>query len=144
MASSEYVTLRPARDGDLKLLNAYNAQAGMDDMLDIAGVTVAVEKTDTPVGHIRIAYGDNGVAHVNPVVVYAPWRGIGVGRALMEDALERTGELRLIARGESVPFYRALGFAEIPWEDIAPGVTDDCSACTWRDECSPVPMGRKS
>ncbi len=65
--------------------------------------------------------GCNEVAHVNPVVVNRDWRGYGVGRALMDDALARYGELRFVARGGAVAFYRALGYEEISWDDVDTG-----------------------
>jgi len=47
----------------------------------------------------------------------------------------------MIARGESVGFYRALGFEEMPWEwaDLA-AASEDCDRCIHRVECGPVPM----
>ena len=80
---------------------------------------------------------------MNPVVSCATWRGWGVGRALVEEALARVGELRLVARGASVPFYRALGFKEVPWDAIAPTIAADCDGCEMRGECAPLPMGKK-
>ena len=71
------------------------------------------------------------------------WHGFGVGRTLVEDAGARHDEIRLVARGKSIGFYRALGFVEIPWEDIAPGVTEECDGCPLIDECGPLPMGWK-
>ncbi len=102
-------TLRDARESDLAYLNAYAAAEGMDDLPSAENVRVAVNEDDVPVGFLRLQQGSNGAAHVNPVVSCATWRGWGVGRALMEEALASRGELRLVARAASVPFYRALG-----------------------------------
>lgn len=136
-------TLRPAVEADRELIDWYAHREGMDFLPSLEGVTVAANAEDLCVGFIRLNRGNNGVMHVNPVVVNADWRGYGVGRALVTDALARTGELRLVARGASIPFYRALGFEEIPWEDIAPGVTEECDGCPLYDECGPLPMGKK-
>ena len=139
MTRAYQTTLRPAREEDMPQLHAYCYMEGMDNIPGTEGVTVAVNDADEPVGFIRIAFG-NGIAHVNPVVVYKAWRGFGVGRQLVEHALAQHGELRLVSRGSSMAFYRAMGFYDIPWEDIAPGVTDDCSGCELRPECGPQPM----
>lgn len=138
--SDELFSLRPAVGKDRELIDAYAYAEGMDRLPSLGDVTVAANANDECVGFLRLAFSDAGVAHVNPVVVYGTWRGYGVGRALMEDALDRCGELRLVARGSSVGFYRTLGFSDIAWDDIAPGVTEDCEHCDFRDECGPVPM----
>lgn len=135
-------TLRDAREGDLVYLNAYAAAEGMDALPSAAGVRVAVNEGDVPVGFLRLQKGENGVFHVNPVVTCATWRGWGVGRALVEEALATCGELRLVARGASIPFYIALGFKELSWDAIAPEIAADCDGCEMRGECRPLPMGR--
>lgn len=140
--SDSLFTLRPAKEDDRELIDAYTYAEGMDFLPSLENVTVAANDGDQCVGFLRLAFSGDGIAHVNPVVVYSEWRGFGVGRALVEDALARCGELRLVARGGSIPFYRALGFAETPWENIAPGVTEDCEHCEMRQECGPLPMAR--
>ena len=136
-------TLRPAAEGDWPLIDYYANCEGMDKIPSLDDVTVAANADDACVGFLRLAFSEAGIAHINPVVVNADWRGYGVGRALVDDARARYGELRLVARGGSIPFYRALGFAEIPWENIAPGVTEECDGCPLYDECGPLPMGWK-
>ena len=150
--------MRPAREDDLPLLNSYAYVEGMDAMPAADGITVAVNSEDVPVGFIRIQQepaperGEAGghpngaepmVAHVNPVVVYQPWRGFGVGEALTEDALSRFEELRLVSRGSSLAFYQAEGFEPVAWELIAPAVAADCDGCEMRSECNPQPMRKR-
>ncbi|MDO4502371.1 MAG: GNAT family N-acetyltransferase [Coriobacteriia bacterium] len=137
---SDLVTLRPAEERDVPYLNSYCYSEGMDNVPSLENVTVAVNASDEPVGFIRLAFSDAGIAHVNPVVVHPVWRGYGVGRILVQDALDAHGELRLVSRGSSLAFYQAMGFQNIPWSDIAPGVTDDCDGCELREECQPQPM----
>ena len=139
---SDLFTLRPAREEDLQAINAYADWEGMDNMPGIENVTVAESASGDVVGFLRIAMGGNGVAHINPVITVKTWRGYNVGRELVEDALDRYGELRLVSRGGSVGFYRALGFTEIPWEAVDMSVCDDCDGCEMREECGPVPMGK--
>lgn len=140
--TDELFSLRPAREDDRELINAYAYGEGMPDIPSIENVTVAVNADDIPVGFIRIVFDDAGVAHINPVVTYGPWRGYGVGRALVDEVLKRHGELRLVSRGSSLGFYRALGFADISWEAIKPEVAAECDGCELRGECCPQPVGK--
>ena len=134
-------TIRDARESDMALICAYAAEEGMDRIPGPERVRVAVNADDEVVGFCRLQDDANGIAYVNPVVTYSAWRGYGVGRALIEDARERAGELRLIARGTSVGFYRKLGFACMPWSQVdLQAASEDCDRCPHRAECGPVPM----
>ncbi len=137
---ADLFTLRPAREKDKALLDSYCYAEGMDHLPDVERVTVAVDEEDAPVGFIRLVRGANGVDHVNPVVTYRLWRGYGVGRALIEDALREVPELRLVARGPSVPFYERLGFSACGWDEVDTSVTEECDGCPMIDECHPLPM----
>lgn len=139
-SQNDLFTLRPACDTDKALIDTYTYAEGMDSIPDVHGVTVAVNADDVAVGFIRIVIDGKGIANVYPIVTYAAWRGYGVGRALIDDALSRFGELKLVSRGSSRGFYEALGFTECDWGEIEPGFSEDCSACSWRDECNPCPM----
>lgn len=141
--TDELFTMRAAREEDMALINWYAYNEGMPDIPGTEGVTVAVNADDQVVGFIRIKRGDNGVAHVNPVVVYGPWRRYGVGRTLVEDALAREGELRLVSRGGSLAFYRALGFEDVPWDDIDYEIAGECNACELIEECRPQPVAKR-
>lgn len=138
------VAIRAAREEDRPFLDAFSFDEGMDNVPSLEHVMVAADEQDDPIGFIRIAFGPSGDAYVNPVVVNELWRGRGVGRALVEDALARHGSLKLVARGASIPFYRTLGFEGCSWEDIEQGVSEDCDRCSWRDECAPLPMAKRS
>ncbi len=138
--TADLFTLRPARESDRELIDAYTYAEGMDRLPSLERVTVAVNADDVPVGLIRIALDSCGVAHINPVVVYREWRGYGVGRALVEAAEAAYGELRLVSRGSSKPFYDALGYTNCDWSMIEPGVSEDCDGCPLYDECDPQPM----
>ena len=135
------IGLRPARESDMAYVNAYAAREGMDAIPSEESVTVAVNEDDVPIGFVR-AWVDpqTGQAYVNPIVVYEPWRGFGIGRMLMDDVRERYGGIRLVSRGTSLAFYRALGYTDIGWELIAPEIASDCDGCPMREECAPQPM----
>lgn len=140
--TDELFHIRDARPDDKATVDAYSSAEGMDVFPSIDNIRVAVNDDDQVVGFLRLAFSDAGVAFVNPVVVYETWRGYGVGRALVEEALARHGELRLVSRGNSLGFYEALGFKRIPWDMIEMDLVDDCEHCGMRDECGPVPLAR--
>lgn len=138
--SDTLFTLRPAKEDDTIWLNSYCAAEGMASLDEISGVTVAANESDEPVGFIQIAYGKFGVAHVYPIVVCDTWRGYGVGRALIDDAHKKCGELRLVSRGTSIGFYKKLGFSECEWNLIENDLTEGCAECSMQKECNPLPM----
>ena len=134
-------TIRDARAPDMPLIDSYAHAEGMDRMPGPERIRVAVDADDAVVGFCRLQDDVNGVAYVNPIVTYSAWRGYGVGRALIEDAREIAGELRLISRGTSEGFYRKLGFVEMSWEDVdLEAASEDCDNCPYREACHPVPM----
>lgn len=139
---SDLFVLRAARQSDANTINTYASWEGMDAMPSMENITVAQSSSGDIVGFLRVAHGANGVMHVNPVVVVSTWRNHGVGRALMDNALATYGELRLVSRGSSAGFYRALGYAPLTWDDIDKAVVDDCGNCPLREECEPVPLGK--
>jgi GNAT superfamily N-acetyltransferase len=138
--STSTFAIRDACEADKALIDYYAAVEGMDAIPGIDNIRVAVNADDICVGFIRLNYNSQGIAHINPVVVYAPWRRYGVGRALVEEACAREAEVRLVSRGASYAFYRALGFKDCPWEEIEPGVSEECDGCPLRLECQPAPM----
>lgn len=138
---AELFTIRDARIHDMPLIDSYASAEGMDHIPGPRGVRVAVNADDEVVGFCRLQADANGISYVNPIVTYGLWRGYGVGRALIEDAHARAGELRLISRGTSEGFYRKLGFVEMPWEDVdLEAASEDCDNCPYRETCGPVPM----
>ena len=138
---AELFSIRDANEGDMPLIDAYAHAEGMDSIPGPARVRVAVNGDDEAVGFCRLQDDVNGIAYVNPIVVYSEWRGYGVGRALMQDAHERAGELRLISRGTSEGFYRTLGFVEMDWADVdLEAAEEDCDDCPYREACHPDPM----
>ncbi|MBQ3302517.1 MAG: GNAT family N-acetyltransferase [Eggerthellaceae bacterium] len=142
---SDLFSIRDATQDELEIVNAYAYAEGMDDLPSAEGVRVAESAAGDVVGFCRSFKGADGVDYIRPMVTYPTWRGYGVGRALVDDALERScGELRLISRGGSVGFYRACGFEDASWDALDPEVAADCSGCPMRDECNPLPMTRLS
>jgi len=138
--SEPIITIRSARESDMPLIDSYAAQEGMDAIPFSDTVFVALNADEELVGFIRLLKGNNGIYHVNPVVVYPTWRRYGVGRMLMDYALDLAGELRFVARGTSVAFYERLGAMPIGWEMVDMAVTENCDGCLMFDECGPVPF----
>ena len=138
---ADLFSIRDAREGDMALIDAYANAEGMDVIPGPDRVRVAVNADDEVVGFCRLQDDVNGIAYVNPIVIYSAWRGYGVGRGLIEDARAIAGELRLISRGTSEGFYRRLGFVEMPWSEVdLEAASEDCDNCPYRDACGPVPM----
>jgi len=138
---SELFSIRDARITDMPLIDSYAHAEGMDSIPGRRRIRVAVNDDDVVVGFCRLQDDVNGIAYVNPIVTCSTWRGYGVGRALIQDAHVREGELRLIARGSSTGFYRKLGFVEMPWSEVdLEAASEDCDNCPYRSSCSPVPM----
>ena len=46
----------------------------------------------------------------------------------------------LVARGDAVEFYRAVGFSATQWRELPEVLRDECEACPDRVECEPQPM----
>lgn len=130
-------TLRPAEARDEAAVGALMEWGGMGLAHDWLDAMVAVDTNDTVIGYLRVQLTDKG-PHVAPVAVWENWQGQGVGRALMEDALERHGYLKLVSRGDAAGFYRSVGCREIALNEISGDLGEDCAHCPDRDECQPV------
>lgn len=81
-------------------------------MLALSEGFVAVDGSGKLAGTILLTpYGDD-CATINMVIVDENMRGRGLGRRLMDAALERAGDrpLRLVATAEGLPLYEKLGF----------------------------------
>ncbi|WP_434623336.1 GNAT family N-acetyltransferase [Azospirillum sp. B2RO_4] len=115
--------------------------------LSLSRGLVAVDaETSQVVGTVLLTpYGEDA-ATINMVIVDEGWRGLGLGRRLMDEAMALAGDrpLRLVATTDGLPLYEKLGFHEIgtvlqhqgeaspmsvvAMEDVAPANTDDRAA----------------
>ena len=130
-------SLRPAAPRDRATVSALMELGGMGLAADWECGTVATDADGCIIGYLRIQHTDTG-PHVAPVAVRPDWQGRGVGRALIEDALEREGCLKLVARGQAAGFYRAIGCREISFDEISGELEEDCEHCADRETCQPV------
>lgn len=133
------IVIRPARKGDEARIVALGREAGMGTLDGFDETLVACLDGRAIAGFCRIRTID-GIAYVNPVVVDESMRRKGIGAALMEAACSIHGELRFVARGNAVAFYRSLECGEIPWSDIHREIARDCDDCADFDSCRPLPM----
>jgi ElaA protein len=98
------------------------------DGLDAAARHLMLRREGSLVGCLRLLSGDDAAppVHIGRVAVAAQWRGRGLGRRLMTEALafchehHRGQPIRLSAQSQQVGFYRGFGFREIgpPYDDF--------------------------
>lgn len=132
--------IRPFEPADEQAVVVLGEAAGMGILKGFEHTAVAQDASgETVLGFCRIRIFD-GIAYVNPLVIADQARGMGIGSALMLHCADLYGELRLVARGYAVPFYRSLGCTLAQWDDIAPEVAQDCPACPDAAVCRPQPM----
>jgi len=130
-------SVRQALARDENAVRTLMAVGGMGVPPDWQDAIVAVTDADLPIGYLRVQRTDKG-PHVAPVAVFPYWQGKGIGRMLMEAALDQFGMLKLVARGEVADFYRKLGYHEIPLEEISGDLEEDCANCPDVATCRPV------
>lgn len=93
-------------------------EAGLDfDGLDEAATQMLAYWEDQPVGTARIRYLSDRLAKIERVAVLAAYRGLGIGKQLMNgalDFLEKQGvpEAKINAQMQVKDFYEQLGFQQ--------------------------------
>ena len=137
------IATRPYNDNDKPLVDALYAEADMGQPSTYDGLIVAEDDADAQpqalAGLVRVEVW-NGIAYVNPIIVQKDHQRSGLGTLLMDDVLAHYPEVRLVARGPAVPFYRTLGFQAAAWDDIDTRYSEDCRNCPSLDTCKPQPM----
>ncbi|HLC06232.1 MAG TPA: GNAT family N-acetyltransferase [Anaerolineales bacterium] len=89
-----------------------------------------------------VAYSDE-LSEVRSLAVVPGYRGMGIGRALMEMLVEvarGVGVRRLFGLTRVVPFFIQSGFASIDIVEIPEKVWRDCAPCPLRDRCDEHPV----
>ncbi|MCW2239442.1 GNAT family N-acetyltransferase [Azospirillum canadense] len=79
------------------------------------GLVAVDAETSQVVGTVLMTpYGEDA-ATINMVIVDDGWRGQGLGRRLMDEAMTLAGDrpLRLVATSDGLPLYEKLGFREV-------------------------------
>ncbi|MBB5576096.1 GNAT family N-acetyltransferase [Rhizobium paranaense] len=112
------IDLRPLDHSHLQSALALSRQAGWPHrleewqmLLELSRGLVAIENDKVVATIFVTPYGDD-VATINMVIVDESMRGRGIGRRIMQAALEIVGdrECRLIATADGLPLYESLGF----------------------------------
>ena len=131
--------IRLAEPADYPAIVRMGEAADMGTLEGFEDTLVATNREGRVAAFCRLRRYD-GVAHVNPIVVDETLRGHGVGAALMQEARKRYGELRFVARGYAIGFYKFIGCTTAEWDEIAPEVAHDCDDCNEFADCHPLPM----
>jgi predicted N-acetyltransferase YhbS len=109
------------------VLSAYRLREHVDHLLDLSFTARIGTLLVGSVRQLPIAIGDTPALMLGPLTVEPPFRGRGVGRALLERALgdARARGHRLVVLVGDEPYYSSVGFKKIPkGRAIMPGPVD--------------------
>jgi len=123
-----------------------------EDLRAAAAIVVAVDGTDRPVGYARVEVVD-GHAHLEQLSVDPAFGRRGIGAALVEAVVELARgrgdrELTLTTFRDvafNAPYYRRLGFVEVPAAERAPQLAElvAAEAAHGLDPATRVTMARR-
>jgi predicted N-acetyltransferase YhbS len=108
-------------------LSAYRLREHVDHLLDLSFTARIGTLLVGSVRQLPITIGDTPALMLGPLTVEPPFRGRGVGRALLERALgdARARGHRLVVLVGDEPYYGNVGFKKIPkGRAIMPGPVD--------------------
>ena len=108
-------------------LSAYRLREHVDHLLDLSFTARIGTLLVGSVRQLPITIGDTPALMLGPLTVEPPFRGRGVGRALLERALgdARARGHRLVVLVGDEPYYGSVGFKKIPkGRAIMPGPVD--------------------
>ena len=109
------------------VLSAYRLREHVDHLLDLSFTAWIGTLLVGSVRQLPICIGDTPALMLGPLTVEPPFRGRGVGRALLERALgdARARGHRLVVLVGDEPYYSSVGFRKIPkGRAIMPGPVD--------------------
>ncbi len=114
---------------------------------NIRSYTIAEDEDGELVGYVALHIHSPRLAEVRSLVVGQKWRGQGVGRRLVERALEEgraLGVAEVLALTYSKEFFERLGFYEIQKSEIPEHkIWQDCIKCKHFPICNEVAMMRR-
>jgi predicted N-acetyltransferase YhbS len=108
-------------------LSAYRLREHVDHLLDLSFTARIGTLLVGSVRQLPVTIGDTPALMLGPLTVEPPFRGRGVGRALLERALgdARARGHRLVVLVGDEPYYGSVGFRQIPkGRAIMPGPVD--------------------
>ena len=109
------------------VLSAYRLREHVDHLLDLSFTARIGTLLVGSVRQLPISIGDTPALMLGPLTVEPPFRGRGVGRALLDRALAdaRAKGHRLVVLVGDEPYYGRVGFKVIPkGRAIMPGPVD--------------------
>jgi len=113
---------------------------------NIRSYTIATDTDDNIVGYVALHIHSPRLAEVRSLVVDERMRGRGIGRRLVELALDEgraLGVAEVLALTYSKEFFERLGFGEIQKSDIPEHkIWQDCIKCKHFPICNEVAMMR--
>ncbi|MDP1584682.1 MAG: N-acetyltransferase [Bradyrhizobium sp.] len=97
-------------------LSAYRLREHVDHLLDLSFTARIGTLLVGSVRQLPICVGDTKALLLGPLTVEPPFRGRGVGRALLDRALKdaRAREHRLVLLVGDEPYYSRVGFKPVP------------------------------
>jgi predicted N-acetyltransferase YhbS len=117
-----FITRATRRDRDE--LKEFYASQDWGEVRVEEGVAFFARQGDI-IGAIRLAEAEPNVLMVDDVVVREDRRGQGIGKALMQAAMNsRGGKLYLVCHPPVRPFYEAFGFEEVDYEALPRSIKD--------------------
>ena len=129
---------RAATTNDRTALIALLAEADMDYTEPPEAYILAMEE-ETIAGCGRLE--DHGhFVMLRPLVVAEQYRGRGVGKLILQGIMPADKPTVLVARGEAIAFYKAMGFSHTGWNTVSAPQIAECESCLNRTECMPQPM----
>lgn len=132
------IACRKAKPEDRDLLAALLWENGMEYVDPAQEYVLALDGTEV-VGCARTEDHDE-IALVRPVVVARTHRQQGLGRLLVKRVMPADKPTGLVARGEAIAFYKALGFLNAKWKMMPESQQTECEKCPDRKTCQPRPM----
>ena len=133
------VRIRQGGPSDRRALVRLLASHQMATDIDPADFFVA-EVNGRLLGAARLAWVGTNDAFLRPIVVATGARRTGLGRALLERLFGVCSSINVIARGDTVPFYRHLGFTVVDWSSVPGQYRDECECCDDLAQCRPISM----
>ena len=132
------ISLRMATANDRPALIALLGENDMDYVDSPEAYILAVEGEEIA-GCGRLE--DHGhIALLHPLAIAKSYRRRGVGSLILKSIMPADRPTALVARSESVAFYKAVGFSNTDWDTLPASQRAECEACPNEAECKPQPM----
>lgn len=148
------MNLRNAKISDARTISALiNCYAEHDKMLfrslaeiyeNLQAFLVA-EVGEAIVGCCALEIIWSDLAEIKSLAVGPTQKGKGVGRALVEAALERARQLgvpRVFALTLEPEFFERVGFSVVSKDDLPMKVWSDCARCPKQQECDEIAVSK--